>query len=181
VIAIGDAWYSGDLADKKLSSPIAGLVPDSDGAGYWLMAEDGGIFAFDAPFLGSAGTVQHEPMVSFSASPSRKGYWMTTADGVLFPFGDASSYGDLSKIQYPSRSILHMAPTASGGGYYMLSADGGVFSFGDAQFFGSTGGQLLPAPVVTIEATPTGRGYWLIGGDGAIYPFGDAPALSVRP
>ena len=30
-------------------------LPDADGVGYWLVASDGGIFAFQAPFRGSMG------------------------------------------------------------------------------------------------------------------------------
>jgi hypothetical protein len=30
------------------------MRPDPDGTGYWLVAADGGVFGFDAPFLGSA-------------------------------------------------------------------------------------------------------------------------------
>jgi hypothetical protein len=29
------------------------MCPYAHGAGYWLVASDGGIFAFDAPFLGT--------------------------------------------------------------------------------------------------------------------------------
>jgi hypothetical protein len=32
---------------------IAG-VNDNAGDGYWMMASDGGVFSFNAPFLGSA-------------------------------------------------------------------------------------------------------------------------------
>ena len=37
-----------------LNSPIVGMAADAAGAGYWLAAADGGVFAFgDAPFRGS--------------------------------------------------------------------------------------------------------------------------------
>ena len=34
------------------------MAPAPDGNGYWLVASDGGIFAYgDAPFYGSAGNI----------------------------------------------------------------------------------------------------------------------------
>jgi hypothetical protein len=34
--------------------PVVGMAPFGDDTGYWLVARDGGIFAFGAaPFLGS--------------------------------------------------------------------------------------------------------------------------------
>jgi hypothetical protein len=32
---------------------MVGMAAVPDGSGYWTVAQDGGIFAFDAPFLGS--------------------------------------------------------------------------------------------------------------------------------
>jgi hypothetical protein len=48
--------YLGDLSATKLNRPIVGLAATPDGGGYWLVAADGGIFAFgDAAFEGSLG------------------------------------------------------------------------------------------------------------------------------
>ncbi|HVC22872.1 MAG TPA: hypothetical protein VNH82_05540 [Candidatus Dormibacteraeota bacterium] len=40
----------------------------ADGAGYWLVASDGGIFSYgDAPFLGSAGAIRlAQPIVGMA-------------------------------------------------------------------------------------------------------------------
>jgi len=40
----------------------------ADGAGYWLVAADGGIFSYgDAPFLGSTGAIQlAQPIVGMA-------------------------------------------------------------------------------------------------------------------
>jgi hypothetical protein len=47
------------------------MTATSDGNGYWLVASDGGIFAFgDAPFEGSEGAARLvAPMVGISAPP----------------------------------------------------------------------------------------------------------------
>ena len=45
-----DRW-----APRTSTSPIVGLSPTPDNRGYWLVASDGGVFAFGAPFRGSLG------------------------------------------------------------------------------------------------------------------------------
>ena len=41
-------------AARRLNAPIVGMVPSVDGAGYFMVASDGGVFAFgDARFAGS--------------------------------------------------------------------------------------------------------------------------------
>jgi len=41
---------------------VLGIAPTSTGKGYWLYAQDGGIFAFgDAKFFGSAGALRQRP------------------------------------------------------------------------------------------------------------------------
>jgi hypothetical protein len=46
------------------------MAPTPDGGGYWMVASDGGIFAFgDAGFYGSAGNlVLNEPIVGMAAT-----------------------------------------------------------------------------------------------------------------
>ena len=52
--AFGNAVNYGSMAGKHLGSPVVGIVASPDGKGYWLVAKDGGIFAFGgAPVLGS--------------------------------------------------------------------------------------------------------------------------------
>ena len=48
------------------------------GNGYWLVAADGGVFAFgDAHFYGSTGGIRlNQPIVGMAATPSGKGYWL---------------------------------------------------------------------------------------------------------
>ena len=42
-----------------MNQPIVGMASTPDGKGYWLVASDGGIFAYgDARFWGSAGNIQ---------------------------------------------------------------------------------------------------------------------------
>jgi len=38
-----------------INRPVVGMAVDNATSGYWLVASDGGVFAFNAPFLGSTG------------------------------------------------------------------------------------------------------------------------------
>ena len=67
----------------------------ADGAGYWLVASDGGIFSYgDAQFYGSTGSIKlNKPIVGMAATPDGKGYWLVASDGGIFNYGDAQFYG----------------------------------------------------------------------------------------
>src|SRR5471032_1877553 len=57
VAALG-APALGDLAGRALDRPLVGMAATPDRKGYWLVASDGGVFAFgDAGFFGSTGAV----------------------------------------------------------------------------------------------------------------------------
>ena len=70
----------------RLNKPVVGMAPTSDGKGYWLVAADGGIFAFgDAAFHGSTGAMRlNKPVVGMAPTPDGKGYWLVAADGGIF-------------------------------------------------------------------------------------------------
>jgi hypothetical protein len=45
------------------------MATTPDGKGYWLVASDGGIFSFGAPFYGSTGAMTlNKPMVGMAAT-----------------------------------------------------------------------------------------------------------------
>ncbi|MGH8972193.1 MAG: TolB family protein, partial [Acidimicrobiia bacterium] len=144
------------------------------GAGYWLVASDGGVFAFGAPFFGSTGAqTLNRPIVGGSSSPTGAGYWFVASDGGVFSFGDARFFGSTGGVVL-NKPIVGMAPTPTGQGYWLVASDGGIFAFGDAAFLGSTGAVKLNKPIVGMATTPTGQGYWLVASDGGIFAFGDA-------
>ncbi len=120
VFSYGDASFLGSsgqiIASKPAggansfvpNKPINGMVATAGGQGYWMVASDGGVFAFgNAGFLGSAGQI----------SPAQ------AAGG--------------SNAFIPTNPIVGMVPTSDGKGYWMVATDGGVFAFGDAGFVGS--------------------------------------------
>jgi len=145
------------------------------GQGYWMVASDGGIFAFgDSRFAGSAGDRNlNKPIAGMAPTPSGLGYWMVATDGGIFAFGDAPFVGSAGGLNL-TQPVVGIAAHPSGRGYWLAAADGGVFNFGDAKFYGATGRLPLTRPIVGIAASPTGKGYWLVASDGGIFAFGDA-------
>jgi hypothetical protein len=141
-------------------------------SGYWLVANDGGIFNFgDAPFLGSTGHLGlKQPIVAMARTPTGKGYWLVAADGGIFAFGDAQFFGSTGAIRL-NQPVVGMAATATGKGYWLVARDGGIFAFGDAVFHGSTGAIRLNQPIVGMAANPFTGGYWLVAADGGIFAF----------
>jgi hypothetical protein len=176
VTAFGAAATVAGTTLKNLTAPVVGIAAFPNGLGYWVVATDGGVFAYgDATFEGSAGGIHlNAPVVGMAATPDGGGYWLVASDGGVFAYGDASFAGSMGG-RLLSQPIVGMAATPTGNGYWMTAADGGIFAFGDASFEGSMGGKPLNEPIIGIAATPDGGGYWLAAADGGIFNFGDAP------
>ncbi len=182
--------------------PITSIAAGSNGKGYLVAAEDGGIFNFGgAAFEGNTYTdgltglsgahPLNAPIVGMAAEPAGTGYWLVAKDGGVFNFGGAKfagstySYGitGLSGAHPLNAPIVGIIPTPNGGGYWLIAADGGVFDFGNAKFYGSTysqghtglgGSNPISGRIVGGVATPSGNGYWLVSSTGAVYNFGGA-------
>jgi len=137
--------------------------------GYWEVAADGGIFAFDAPYDGSmGGRALNAPVVGMAEDPSTGGYWEVAADGGIFAF-DAPYEGSMGGMPL-NRPVVGMAEDPSTGGYWEVAADGGVFAF-DAPYEGSMARTPLNSPIVGMAADPSTGGYWLVGSDGGVFAF----------
>jgi SpoIID/LytB domain protein len=171
-IGLKSDWFT---TTTTLTGTAVGLATTSDGQGYWVAGDNGGIYGFgDAAFDGSADSLTlARPIVDVARTPDSGGYWMVATDGGVFSYGDASFYGSTGNITL-NKPIVAMAPTPSGHGYWLVASDGGVFSYGDASFYGSTGNIHLNKPVVGMAATPDGHGYWLVASDGGVFSYGDA-------
>ncbi len=172
--AFGAALDAG-APDDAVVTRVVGIEATPTGNGYWMVADDGGVFSFgDATFLGSTGGLDlNRPIVDLASTPTAHGYWLVATDGGIFAFGDAQFYGSTGAIKL-NRPIVGMAATATGRGYWLVATDGGIFCFGDAVFLGSTGDVRLVSPIVAMASTPTGNGYWLVAADGGVFCFGDA-------
>ena len=171
--APGGAGFFGSTGNIHLNAPIVGMARTASGSGYWLVASDGGIFAFgDAAFLGSTGAIRlNAPIVGMAPTPSGRGYWLVARDGGVFSFGDAFFAGSMGG-QHLNAPIVGMAAGNDAAGYWLVAADGGVFDFGAPYFAGSVGGMHLNAPVVGMAADLSHFGYWLVAADGGVFSLG---------
>ena len=167
-LVLGDSNDDPDVFVHDRTRP----TPFSDG--YRMVAGDGGIFSFNAPFYGSTGNIRlNKPIVGMASTPRNDGYWLVASDGGIFAFGNAKFFGSTG-AQTLAQPIVGMASTPTGAGYWLVAADGGVFAFGDATFQGSTGALRLAKPIVGMASTPSGKGYYLVASDGGVFAFGDA-------
>jgi len=82
------------MGGTHLNQPIVGMAADGSG-GYWLVAADGGIFAYGtAGFFGSTGSMHlNEPVVGMAPAAQGQGYWLVASDGGVFSYGSALFFG----------------------------------------------------------------------------------------
>jgi hypothetical protein len=108
------------------------MAPTPTGNGYWLVASDGGIFAFgDATYHGSTGATRlNQPVVGMAPTPTGNGYWLVASDGGIFAFGDATYHGSGAAPGRHQR-MVGMAATPTGNGYWLVAS-------GECAFSGST-------------------------------------------
>ena len=190
VFAFGDAGFRGSIPGlgiapagtagpgRHLNAPVVGMVPSADGGGYFMVASDGGVFAFgDAKFDGSCPSIGGCSGAAVAVVPdaSGNGYWLVTATGHVYAFGDATNYGGLPVPL--GVSVTSAVRTPDGHGYWILTSDGTVSAYGDATALGNlaVNASSTADPATAILATSDGGGYWIATADGAVYPFGDAP------
>ncbi len=162
---------------NSLNAPIVGMVPSTTGHGYFMVASDGGVFAFgDARFAGSCPGIGGCVGAAVAVVPDTtgKGYWIVTKTGNVYGFGDAGYFGAPGLQSSPMTSAV---ATPDGRGYYIVDGAGQVFAYGDATYLGSTptGSVNGLNPATSIFLTADGRGYWIATALGKVYSFGDAP------
>jgi ribosomal protein L24E len=89
------------------SSAETTKVETPSGNGYWMVAEDGGVFTFgDAKFYGSLAKERlNSPIVDIVSTSSGEGYWLVAEDGGVFSFGDAKFEGSLANARLNGRIV----------------------------------------------------------------------------
>ncbi len=171
--------------------------------GYWLLAGDGGVFSFHAPFHGNATSplsrcapnttdrsLPDGTCFSIAATPGGGGYWILNGDkGTIYHFGNAGSFGQPATafVGVPREEVpagVAIVSTPTGRGYWVLevggSGAGTVAHFGDAKFFGDSlhiaaqTGRGFDGTPVGMARTPNGKGYWEVHSDGGVFAFGNA-------
>jgi hypothetical protein len=189
IFAFGDSGFYGSIPGiglapagtpgpvPKLAAPIVAMVPSSDGGGYFMVASDGGVFAFgDARFAGSCPGIGGCSGAAVAVMPDAtgQGYWLVTATGRVYAFGDAQvkpfAGGSTGSV------VSSAVRTPTGGGYWILFADGAVAAYGDARFIGApTGAVGGTNPATAVFATADGLGYWVAAANGSLFNYGTAP------
>ncbi|MGH9037792.1 MAG: cadherin-like domain-containing protein, partial [Acidimicrobiia bacterium] len=93
---------------------IHAMSANPTGRGYWMVAGDGGIFAFgDAGFYGSAAGGVEKRVIDMAPSATGKGYYLTTSEGQVLSYGDARHYGDTKDVKLNNRIVAMTAMTAN--------------------------------------------------------------------
>ncbi len=164
-------------AARRSTPRSCGMAATADGNGYWLVAADGGVFAYgDAAFEGShGGSPLNAPIVAMAATAGRQ----------RLLAGGGRRRGVRLRRRRPSRaptaarrstgrsSAWPRPRTATATGW--CAADGGVFAYGDAGLRGLPR-RLAAQPADrrhgrdTRTATATG---WCAA-DGGVFAYGDA-------
>ncbi|HXZ61922.1 MAG TPA: Ig-like domain repeat protein [Acidimicrobiales bacterium] len=189
VFSFGDTSFYGSLPGlglhpagsglpHSLNAPIVAIVPSATQHGYFMVASDGGVFAFgDARFAGSCPGIGGCVGSAVAVLPdhSGNGYWLVTDEGYVYAFGDAGYYGN---AQVSGSLAVDAVATPDGHGYWILYANGTVLSFGDASPLGSPVGYVNQYnPATAIFTTADGHGYWVTAVRGDVFSYGNAPFL----
>lgn len=94
ILTAGQPLPTPEEATVALNKPACAIRPTPTGNGYWIFAQDGGVFTFgDAQFFGSAGgQILNQPIVDAAVAPDGHGYWLLGADGGVFAFGPSAPF-----------------------------------------------------------------------------------------
>lgn len=134
------ATYAAQGGHVNLNKPISGFARTSTGKGYWMVAEDGGVFAegdaHDHGSLPGLNKVPAAPVIGIASTATDGGYWLVGSDGGIFCFGDARMFGSMGG-HHINAPIVGMAASPDGQGYGLVAADGAIFAFGGFTFAGS--------------------------------------------
>jgi hypothetical protein len=139
-------------------SPHAGQVP-----GYWLVGSDGGVFAFNAPFEGSAAPSSFSPgLCGFAFGPS-----INISAASLANSGQVLS----------DDNCVGLVRTGTNAGYWVANFGSLPSAFGSAADPGQLGCTGLNGATfgwTGIAATPSSRGFFLVSWNGGVLGCGDA-------
>ena len=175
VTVTGDVQFYGDLAtiNASTASPAIELVPTPDYQGYWILTQNGQIYAFGNA---TAFTPPNTTLtaVGMAVTPSGQGAFLLSNNGQVYPIGNAANYGNA-----PSGIVAtSIASTPSGLGYWILGANGTVYAFGDAVNYGNQPESGDAPPTIypngsLLRITGTSAVYYL--NNGTLHHIPDAP------
>ncbi|MCA1845927.1 MAG: L,D-transpeptidase family protein, partial [Actinobacteria bacterium] len=110
-------------AAGTLHGAVVGIAASQTGKGYWLAADDGGVYAYgDAPFLGAMNEgALPAPVAGIAAPASGGGYWLVGRDGQIYAFGvpDKGSPADGGAVEGTAVGIA----ANDGDGYWIAHGE----------------------------------------------------------
>ncbi len=171
VYDFGCVPHRGDVFHLNLQSLVTDISANRHSSGYYMVGSDGGVFAHNSPFYGSAQQwIAPGPTaaVAIETRDNANGYWVTASDGGMFAF-NVPFHGSLPGVGVHVNNIVDMVSTKTGDGYWMLGSDGGVFAFGNAPYRGNGLGN-SSKPFVSIYRYANNR-YGLMDARGVVWTF----------
>ena len=87
--AYGVAGSTGRRRSSGFAEPLVGMAVSTTGSGYWLVAADGGVFAYGVAFRGSA--VAADAPTIIGAAPFADGYVVVDDQGRVQNFSSAAT------------------------------------------------------------------------------------------
>ena len=190
VFSFGDTQFYGSIPGlglhpagsglpNSLNAPIVGMVPSHDQGGYFMVASDGGVFAFgDAHFAGSCPGIGGCSGAAVAVMPdaSGNGYWLVTADAATStPSATRPTSGRPGPSPRPITSAVAtpdgrrlLDPRRRRAGLRLRRRHRRWATSRPGPPVGSTRPR-------AIFATSDGGGYWVSDALGKVFTFGDAP------
>ena len=87
------------MGASRLTEPVVGMNDDPQTGGYWLVASDGGVFAFDAPFYGSAGANPLKyPVIGIGTTMDGNRYLLAASDSTTDAFTTTTNPASLPDL-----------------------------------------------------------------------------------
>jgi len=118
--------------------------------GYWIAAQNGGVFSFgDATFAGATLMSGSDGITGIAPTTSGRGYWLLSRSGSILNFGDASVLGQPG-AEPGARPFLGISRSPSGLGYTLVTGDPNPFRRDN------TG-----SGVATVQRALLDLGFWL--------------------
>ena len=192
VDAYGATNY-GSLSVGSLPPGITatGIALDSTTGGYWIVASNGKVQGFNAPFHGETlvppgGWGQHPAAVAIAAAPDGSGYFVLRANGAVYGYG-VKGHGSLAGHLF-YRTIapvlaVALAVDPTSGGYWIATSTGDVVNFdapNDGSPLADAHGKYDGVPTSAIAATTSGSGYYVLRANGEVDGYGAALHGSIK-
>ncbi|HWE57689.1 MAG TPA: hypothetical protein VG435_19460 [Acidimicrobiales bacterium] len=148
---------------RAVASPASVGAASTLAQSYRMVASDGGIFSFGAPFLGSTGGDRLDaPVVAMASTPDGGGYWLVASDGGIFAFGDARFLGSTGGDRLSSPIVGMAGPGVEVGCLGRpVQVPGDPYSPACVDFSGTNGGATaagVTPTTVTVAYRVTGTG-----------------------